>query len=203
MGTKMVEPKSSHANERITGLLRAWTEGSTSAEERLFSVAYSELKRRAAAYLAEERKDHTLQPAALVHETYLRLRAINKMRWRNRNHFLSMASKTMRRVLVEHARGKNRKKRGAGIVHVALDELRAGSPDRISERLAIEESLRSLEYADPFKAAILELRFRQGLSIADTARSLGCSTATIQRQSRMARAWLVHLLEGRSSGAEG
>jgi RNA polymerase sigma factor (TIGR02999 family) len=171
----------------VTRLLHAWGEGDDSARERLIPIVYQELRRRAAAHLRHERDGHTLRPTDLVHETYLRLREQNAA-WRNRDQFFGVASRLMRRVLVDHARARAAAKRGHGL-RVPLNEDAVpgtGPPDLLD----LDTALVELAALDERQASLVELRYFGGLSIEEAARVLGLSPATVSREWTAARTWL-------------
>jgi len=174
----------------ITQLLIKWRNGDQAALDELASQVYSELRRLARYYLSQERHGHTLQPSDLVQEAYLRLVDEKEIDWRNRAHFFGVAAKRMRRILVEHARGRQAAKRGGGEYRLSLSEA-----DRLPEKrnvnlLALNDALQRLEALDPQKARIVELRYFCGLTIEQTAEALRISPATVKRDWSMARAWL-------------
>src|SRR5262245_48972555 len=137
----------------VTALLRRWHEGDQRALERLSELVYDELRRMARGYLAGERHDHTLQPTALVHETYIRLAGHQAMAWEDRRHFFAIAATTMRRILVDHARTQRREKRGGDRPKVSLDALgELAAADRAAEVVAIDEALDRLAVEDRLKA---------------------------------------------------
>lgn len=175
----------------ITKLLVEINNGQPQAMEQLLLLVYDELRRLAASYLRRERPDHTLQPTALVHEAYLRL-VEQELPWANRAHFFGVAAQMMRRILIDHARGVHAEKRGRGGVKLALDEVVELSDERLADLLALDEALTELATFDPQKSQIVELRFFAGLSIEQTAAVLGLGTATVNRQWRIAKAWLHH-----------
>jgi RNA polymerase sigma factor (TIGR02999 family) len=151
--------------------------------------------------MRHERAGHTLQASALVNEAYLRLIHIDQVEWQDRLHFIAMASRVMRRVLVESARAKGFQKRGAGAQRVSLDEAvmvqEALSPDFV----ALDVALNTLEKVDPRKCKVVEMRFFGGLSVEETADALHVSTGTIMRDWRLAKSWLARELEGRGHDA--
>jgi RNA polymerase sigma-70 factor, ECF subfamily len=160
--------------------------------QRLMPVVYEELHRLASAYLRRERSDHTLQPTALVHESYLKL-VDQRMSWRNRAHFFGIAAEAMRRILTSHARTRAADKRGGGARKVELlDEIVAGpAPEREEvEILALDSALERLAAFDPRQAEIVKLRYFAGLSIEQTAEVLNVSPTTVKREWSMARSWL-------------
>jgi len=190
----------------VTQLLGAWTAGDQSAMGELMPFVYSELRHLAERHLRGERLNHTLQGTALVHEAYLRLVNQKNASLQGRAHFIGLASQLMRRILVDHARGRLTAKRGGGEAPVRLDQtglVLAGTDDEVSgvEALAvasnpsidlpsIDSALRRLESLDPEQARIVELRFFGGLSIEETAQLMGVSPATVKREWALARAWL-------------
>jgi RNA polymerase sigma factor (TIGR02999 family) len=163
-----------------------------SSDELLVHV-YDELRRLAANYLRRERVDHTLQPTALVHEAYLRLAAQNFVSWRNRDHFVGVAAQMMRRVLVDHARGHTRDKRGAGL-KLAIADVDGVAQVEGEDVVALDEVLRRLARRYPQKSRVVELRFFGGLSIDETARVLQVSDSSVERDWKFARAWLAREL---------
>jgi RNA polymerase sigma factor (TIGR02999 family) len=180
-----------------TLLLRAWGRGDVQARDDLFDLVHRELRARAAAYLRRERRDHTLQPTALIHETYLRLVGQDCVDWQDRAHFLAIAAKTMRRVLVDHARRRNAVKRPAHTLRVALDD-QVGRVEPVTcEVLALHAALDQLEQLDDRQARIVELRYFAGMSEDEIAGVLGVSRSSVTRDWQMARAWLFrHLTIG-------
>jgi len=180
----------------VTLLLRQWREGDQRAYERLSELVYDELRRMARGYLAGERRDHTLQPTALVHETYLRLVDQKAMAFEDRRHFFALAATTMRRILVDHARGQRCEKRGGHQQKVSLDgigELPAAG--RAAEVLAVDEALERLAVEDRLKASVVELRFFAGLTNDEVAAVLGLSEPTVRRHWRLAKLWLHRELQ--------
>ncbi|MGE0553582.1 MAG: sigma-70 family RNA polymerase sigma factor [Gemmatimonadales bacterium] len=182
----------SETSEQITGLLRSWRAGSADALDRLIPLVYGELRAIARRHLGRERPGHTLTTAALVHEAYLDLLGQASVDWKDRVHFFAIASRTMRRVLVWHARKRNAAKRGGGRVE-ALDEGVAIVPDRdaaADELLALDDALERLEAVDPRLCRVVECRHFGGLSVEETAEALSISPATVKRDWQSARAWL-------------
>lgn len=174
----------------ITTLLRAWARGDESARDAIVSLAYDDLRRQAASHLRRERKDHTLEPAALVNETFLRLARGVGIEWQDRLHFFAVASQVMRRVLVDHARGRAAAKRGGGQPSTVMDDALAWCAQRNVDLIAMDDALSELAQLDARQAQVVELRFFGGLSVEETAAALDISTATVKREWRMARAWL-------------
>ena len=177
--------------EDVTQLLRELSGGDRAALDKLLPLVYKELRHLAQGYLRRERSDHTLQPTALVHEAYLRLVDQN-VAWQNRAHFFGVAAETMRRILIDHARSHQARKRGSGDIKLSLDEGINISDERARDLIALDDALKALARLDPQKSRIVELRFFGGLSIEETAEVLGVGTATVIRQWRTAKAWLYH-----------
>jgi RNA polymerase sigma-70 factor (ECF subfamily) len=181
----------------VTALLTQLSKGDQSVVPKLMPVVYDELRRLAAGYLRQERPDHTLQPTALVNEAYLRLVEQRHTKWKNRAHFFGVAAQLMRRILVDHARGHLRKKRGGEQQKVAFDEAVVFSQNRSAEVVAVDEALGRLAKFDPRQNRIVELRFFGGLTTEETAEVLGVSTRTVEREWTLAKAWLyMELQEG-------
>jgi RNA polymerase sigma factor (TIGR02999 family) len=179
-----------NTSTEVTQLLCLWSGGDRAALESLMDVVYPELRHLAHAYLRRERPGHTLQSTALVHEAYLRLIDQKSVTWQNRAHFFGIAAHMMRRILVDHARGRQASKRGAGISLLTLDEAVAGSSPRALDLLALDQALESLARIDPQQSRIVELRFFAGLSIEETAEVQKISSATVKREWAIAKAWL-------------
>jgi len=181
----------------ITEILRAWEQGDDGALERLLPMVYAELRSIAAKHLRSERPGHTLQPTALANEAYLRLRGLGDVPWHDRAHFFAIASRIMRRVLVDHARAKMARKRGSDAPKVQLTE---GYHDGMqpamdaAELIDLDRALDDLTAAEPRLSRLVELRFFGGLSIDEAAALLGCSPRTAKRDWTFARAWLLHRL---------
>jgi RNA polymerase sigma factor (TIGR02999 family) len=176
----------------LTELLADASSGDRDALSALFPIVYDELRQAAAAALRRERPEHTLQPTALVHETFLRLADDSRVWWENRSHFLAIASKVMRRILVEHARGRNAQKRGSGEARRSLDDIDVPMPDAAGgvDLVALDDALARLASLDPRQARIVELRFFGGLTVEETATVIGSSPRTVKRDWQVARAWL-------------
>jgi RNA polymerase sigma factor (TIGR02999 family) len=177
----------------VSQLLIAWKNGDGTALQRLMPLVYDELHALASRHLRGERPDHSLQTTALIHEAYLRLVGAD-VAWEGHGHFLAVAAQTMRRILVDHARGRGRAKRGGGERPVALDEALVVSPDRGADLLALDEALERLSALDERKARAVELHYFGGLTYAETAAALQVSPATIDRELRVAKAWLLQEL---------
>ena len=171
-------------------MLQKLNDGDPTAEAKLISVVYSELRRLAAHYMRRERPDHTLQATALVHEAFLRLTKQRDVSWQGKAHFFGVAAQLMRRILVDHARARVRIKRGAGGQKVSLDEGIVLTRARSSELLAVNDSIDRLAKVDPRGARIVELRFFGGLSVEETAEVVGVSPKTVKRDWSVSKAWL-------------
>jgi RNA polymerase sigma-70 factor (ECF subfamily) len=182
----------------VSQLLQAWGHGDQQAQEDLMPLVYQELRKRAAGYLRRERRDHTLQPTALVNEAYIRLLGQERLTWQNRAHFFGVASQMMRRILVDHAREYHAAKRPGGI-RVTLDEGMRTVPPLDCELLLLDDALRDLMELDARQAHIVELKYFGGLSEAEIAVVLSLSRATITREWQSARAWLYRrVTQGRA-----
>jgi RNA polymerase sigma factor (TIGR02999 family) len=169
----------------------------------LFPVIYGELRRVARRYLGRERKNHTLQPTALVHEAWLRLQNERGGEWQGRTHGLALAAQAMRRLLVDHGRHQKRDKRGGGVQPVALDELlKAASTSAVpvEDLLTLEAALTRLEAVDPRAAQVVVLRFFSGMTNPEVAEHLGLSLRTVEADWTHARAWLKRELAGQNAG---
>jgi len=180
----------------VTELLQQWSAGDREAAERVLPLVYDELRRMAARQLRAEHREHT-RATAIVHEAYLRLSEQRGLRWPSRDHFFAFAAHLMRRILVDHARQRNRVKRGGHLRQVTLAEIEERSElgfARTTDLVALDEALTRLEALDARKAAVVELRFFSGMSLEDTAAQLGVSAETVGREWRRARAWLYDAL---------
>ncbi len=181
----------------VTQLLVDWGNGDRQALEKLTPLVYQELKRLAARYLRRERREHTLQSTALVHEAWLRLIDQNHVHWQNRAQFFGIAAEMIRRILIDHARNRQAAKRGDGAIKLSLDEA-LGAPDRRDfDLVALDDALEDLTKLDPKQGKLVELRFFAGLSIEESAEVLGVSPATVKREWAVAKAWLYRELSAR------
>ena len=174
----------------ITALLHAWTLGDVAARDRVMSVVYGDLRRRAAAYLQRERRGDTLQPSALVHETYLRLVDQRRVVWQNRAQFFGVAAQMMRRILVDRARARKMAKRSGQWARVTLDDAARATPPLSVDVLDLDAALTRLAIFDPRKCRLAELRFFGGMTLEEAGETLGISLATAERDWQAARAWL-------------
>lgn len=184
----------------VTGLLRAWGDGDHDALDRLVPLVYAHLRDLAHRHLVGEPGFISVNTTALVHEAYIRLVGIHSARFRDRAHFLAMASRSMRRILVDHARARTAAKRGAGAVVVDLREDLLVSDVQTAAVTELDEALVRLEALDERQARILEQRYFGGLSLEETAEATGVSLATVKRELRFARAWLAAELGGTVRG---
>jgi RNA polymerase sigma-70 factor (ECF subfamily) len=174
----------------ITQILRDWNRGDPEAPARLMPLVYEELRRRAADCLRRERKDHTLQPTALVHEAYLTLVGQDRAQWKNRAHFCSVAAQLMRRILVKYAEARGADKRGGQMRKIYLDETRELAQERAPDLLALDDALKSLAVSHPRESEIVELKFFGGLNAKEIGEILHVSTKTVLRDWQFAKAWL-------------
>jgi RNA polymerase sigma factor (TIGR02999 family) len=190
----------------VSKLLRAWSDGDQTALNGLTPIVYAELRRLAHHYMERERPGHTLQTTALVNEAYMRLVDYKRMQWQDRAHFFAVAAQVMRRILVDHARSHNIK-RGAGVQHVALDDVAVVVGDRTGDPgvdlVALDDALNALARLDPRKVQIIEMRFFGGLSVEETAEVLKVSPATVRRDWSIAKFWLYRELGGGTSDGFG
>ncbi|MFV8818761.1 sigma-70 family RNA polymerase sigma factor [Haliea sp. E17] len=181
-------------SEQFTRLLNNWKNGDSNSMDQLGEVIYAELRRLAAISMRAERPDHTLQPTALVNEAFLRLH-VAEVEFSDRRHFYALASRMMRRVLVDHARGARRDKRGGGALHVTLREGLVDAALDDSRLLELDDALSRLSRHDPRKAEIIELQYFAGLTAQEIAEAYGLSSRTVERDARFARAWLGRELD--------
>lgn len=178
----------------VTVLLAAAREGDAKAQEALLPLVYDELRRRAGLIMRRERANHTLQPTALVHEAYLDLVRQDRSTWNDRAHFFAIAAQMMRRILVDHARTRGRKKRGDGAVHEPYDPEITLSPQKDEHVLAVDEALEKLAALDPRQADIVVMRFFGGSTVDEVATALGMSKRAVEAEWTMAKAWLRRTL---------
>lgn len=178
----------------ISGLIAAWGNGDEEALGSLMALLYPELRRIARQHLGRRAPGHTLESAALANEAYLKLMRAGGIRCENRVHFLALCSQIIRRILVDHARGRGYARRGGNAVRVPLDDVLLGARARGIELLALDEALDALSKIDARKGRVVELRYFGGLSVEETAEVMGISSETAKRDWRMARAWLFSAL---------
>jgi RNA polymerase sigma factor (TIGR02999 family) len=174
----------------ITRLLQRVSSNRGEGLDQLMEAVYAELRRQAARYLRRERNNHTLQPTALVNEAFMKLVDQRNVQWQNRAHFFGIAAQAMRRIVIDHARARQRVKRGGVQQAVTLDEAMIAGESRSIDVLALDEALTRLSRLDERQARIVELRYFAGLSVEETAEVTGLSPATVKREWAMARAWL-------------
>jgi RNA polymerase sigma factor (TIGR02999 family) len=190
----------------VTQLLAQWRDGDERAFAQLSALMYEELRELAQRHLRRERSNHTMQKTALVNEAFMRLVGQQAVDWQSRAHFIGLASKLMRRVLVDYARARLADKRGGGVGVLSLDEMAAPEPDEApdttptalqhldahtqEEVSAIDQALQRLEQIDARQAQIVEMRYFGGLTVEQTAEAVGISEATVKREWTLARAWL-------------
>jgi len=179
----------------ITVLLGAWRAGDMAAFERLVEALYRELHRIARYYMAKERPGHSLQPTALVNETYVRLIDAQRVDWQNRDHFLAVAARQMRRVLVDIARAKGYQKRAGDAVRITFDEALPVMREPGRDLVALDDAREALAAVDERKARVVEMRFFGGLSVEQSAHALGVSVETVMRDWKVAKAWLLRELK--------
>jgi RNA polymerase sigma factor (TIGR02999 family) len=184
-----IDMTGSSPNE-VSKLLVRWRSGDKSALEKLTPLVYEELRRLARYYMRGERVGHTLQATGLVNEAYLRLVDIREMQWQNKAHFFAVAATLMRRILVDHARGRNYAKRGGSRQRLSLSKADRFTKQPDIDLVALDDALMTLEGMNAQQSRIVELRFFGGLTIEETAEALGISHATVERDWAVARAWL-------------
>ena len=198
-----IESFLSSASPDVTRLLIAWGQGDDAALDRLIPIVHEELHRTARAYMAGERAGHSLQATALVNEAYLRLIEGRGVNWQNRAHFLAVASRLMRRILVDFARSKKYQKRGGGAVRVTLVDNLEISDEPGRDLIALDDALEALAKHDDRKSRVIEMRFFGGLTVKETAEALHVSPETVMRDWKLAKAWLLkELRSDAASGAE-
>ena len=186
-------------DEAITETLNGVARGDPGALERLVPIVYQEMRRLAASYLRRERAGHTLQPTALAHETYLRLVGQQHIHWQGRHHFLGVAARTMRGILVDHARRRRAQKRGGGRSRVSLDATMLVAGDLPVAFDDLDRALIDLARLSERQARVVELRYFGGLTIEETGVVLSVSSVTVKRDWAIARAWLYRELSGAES----
>jgi RNA polymerase sigma factor (TIGR02999 family) len=203
---KPAAPRPSAASRDVTRLLRAWSEGDETAMDLLVPLVEGELRQLARAYMSRERKGHTLQATALVNEVFLRVPGARRLRWQDRAHFIAIAARLMRRVLIDHARARGYRKRGGGAQRVSLDpEALTIAEVQPIDVLAVDRALEAFAKVDERKSQVVELRFFGGLSLEEIAEVLHVSVETVKRDWRLARLWLSRHLQADapSSGPQG
>lgn len=184
----------------VTTLLARWSNGDKSALDELAPILYDELRRVAGGVMRGERPNLTIQPTDLVHEAYLRMADQTRLQSRDRAHFLALAARAMRQILVDHWRRRKAAKRGGG-VKIQLEPGIDVAAEKPAEVVTLDDALQALAEIDPRKAQVIELRFFGGMTAAEIAEVLGVSTATVGREIRFAQAWLHRELRARGGGA--
>lgn len=183
--------QSQEKSKQISEILRDWNGGSQETLDALLPLVYDELHKQAERFLRRERRDHTLQATALIHETYVKLIDQRDVNWQNRAHFFGIAAQAMRRILVDYAKARHREKRGGAEENLPLDEAAlVVSNEKSIDLIELDEALTRLAKMDERQARIVELRYFGGLSIEETAESLRVSPATVKNDWRTAKAWL-------------
>jgi RNA polymerase sigma factor (TIGR02999 family) len=180
----------------VTALLIDWRAGDREALDQLMPLIADELRRLARRQMAGERPGHLLQPTALVNEAYLRLIGVQRVAWKDRAHFLAIAARLMRRILVEHARAQHADKRGGAHPPVTFDELVLGGPETPEQIVALDDALQALARTAARKSEVVELRYFGGLTVEETAHALAISAETVMRDWKFAKAWLLRELRG-------
>ena len=176
---------------QITQLLKEWSGGNQAILDELMPLVYKELRRQASRYLRKERKNHTLQTTALIHEAYLKLLGVHEIEWQNRAHFFALASTAMRRILVDYARDRHREKRGGIAENLAIDDaMQISASEKSVDLIALDEALNRLAKLSARQARVVELRYFSGLSNDETAEILGVSKSTVKNDWNIAKAWL-------------
>jgi RNA polymerase sigma-70 factor (ECF subfamily) len=183
----------------VTRLLAEWSGGDQSALNRMIPLVYAELHRIARRAWNQNRRDSTLQPTALINEAYLKLAHAENASFQDRCHFFAVAAKAMRQILVNHAMSRLSGKRGLGLANISLDDVEPAIHQEAAEIVALHEALEALHEVDPRKSTMVELRYFGGLSIEGTAEAMGISVATVNRDWRLARSWLIRKMERASS----
>jgi len=179
----------------VTALLRRWSDGDRNALDQLIPRVYSELRKIASERMRHENAGHLLESAALVNEAFLKLVDQQGIQWQNRAHFFAIAAQAIRRILVDHARTKNRAKRGGAVQTVVLDERLIVFETKGLEILALDDALTALEKLAPEQSRVVELRFFAGLTAEETAETMGISRSTVNRDWVTAKAWLIRELK--------
>jgi len=191
----------SRPSSDATELLRAWSDGDESALDGLMPLVYDELRGLASRYMRQERADHTLQATSLVNEAYLRLIDVNRIEWQNRAHFLAVAARMMRRILVEFARRRHSQKRGGDMTFVPLEDGEHIGSETAVDFVRLSDALTALADHDVRMSQVVELRFFGGMTVDETADVLKVSPETVMRDWKTAKAWLLQELSHTSCGS--
>ncbi len=184
------------AENEVSRLLAAWSEGDRTALEEILPLVIQELRTLAHAHMRREGGGHTLQTTALINEAYLKLNEQKNVKWQNRSHFFGIASKVMRRILLDHAKERLRKKRGGGATHLELEEVSLMSREKSVELIALDDALNRLAEVDPLKSQIVEMRQFGGMTVEETAEALEIAPITVMRHWNLAKAWLRREVAG-------
>ena len=187
-------PMSTASGHEVTELLLRWSAGDPAALDRLIPLVYEQLHRLARRQMARERPSLTLQPTALVNETYMRLIDASQVQWKDRAHFLAISARLMRQVLVDFARSRQNLKRGAGARQISLTDALQIAPAGRVDLVALDDALQALAALDPRRSQVVELRFFSGLNVEETAEVLQVSPETVKRDWRLAKVWLLREL---------
>ena len=190
----------SPSRTQITAMLRAWSGGKEPASDELIRAVYHELRRQARRQLRSERANHTLDTAALINEAYLKLVEQRSVQWQDRGHFYALSAELMRRVLVDHARSRNRQKRGGPIEVQALDDVNVFTGPVDLDLVALDQALDRLAKIDSLQVKVVEMRYFAGLQVVEIAEVLKISPATVKREWAAAKAWLKHELTREVAG---
>jgi RNA polymerase sigma-70 factor, ECF subfamily len=191
------------ASSDITRLLSAAASGERKDLDALMGALYADLRRLAVSHLGRERGNHTLQPTALVHEAYVKLVDQRNTAWKDRLHFFAVASRIIRRILIDHARARHAERRGGGRTMISIGERDVPAPEREVDLLALDEALEELAELDPQQAKIVELRYFSGCTVEEVAEIMGVGKRTVDRDWQAARAWLFVRLEGAENSTGG
>jgi len=190
------QPTETSASRHVTDLLVAWSGGDEDALPQLIPLVYTELRRLAHRQMRHERVGHTLQTTAVVNEAYMRLVDLARVRWQDRAHFFAMSARLMRRILVDHARGRKQQKRGGNPQRVTLDENMLVTGAHNTDLVALDDALQVLAKMDLRKSQVVEMRIFGGLTVEETAEALHVSPETVMRDWKMAKVWLRRELDG-------
>ena len=180
----------------VTSLLTAWASGDQNALNELVPLVYNELHRMAQRAWSAQKQGNTLQPTALINEAFLKLAGSGNVTYQNRGHFLAVACTAMRQILVNHAKSRHTGKRGSGQIMLSIDDVQPAVHQEAAEVVALHEALERLQAFDERKSRVVEMRYFGGLSIEETAETLGVSVITVNRDWRLARTWLIREMNG-------
>jgi RNA polymerase sigma factor (TIGR02999 family) len=186
----------------VTLLLRAWGGGDRKALDQLAPILHAELKRIAQQCMRRERKEHTLQPTALVNEAFLRLVNVERIEWQDRAHFFALCARMMRRILVSYAIARDAEKRGGSVRPISLEDATIASPEDDAQVLLLDQALDELTRFDSRKAQVVEMRFFAGMTAEETASLLGISAKTVLREWSVSKAWLAREMSRRAGERE-